>query len=109
MIEHVTALESQESFLDQFKEGCDGDVWMAAIWTLKEGKIFFRKTTCNFPMQEYNQSLALMKAQVDKEMGLDFSEARKTPLPRASNLTLPFVNTEKEIPPNGEVENEEIV
>lgn len=92
MKKHFSPEESKQSFLEQFEEGTQRDGWVAFICT-KEGKDEYgnnryttRKTSSNFPVEEYTTMLLSLKNVLDEEIEMQLGGSVVRPLALASHL-----------------------
>ena len=60
--------------------------WMGVLFSVKNGQLLVRKTTCEYPTVDFIQGLIVLKGMLDKELGLNFPPEQQEPLKVAPHL-----------------------
>ena len=78
MQKHDGIEECREAFLETF-EGVQGKKWMAVVWVENEdGELVCHRTTCEFPIARFPESIRLLRSVLNEEMGT----VEPAPLPK---------------------------
>lgn len=87
MIKHDSREAALEHAKGQLRLAEDEQVWMIAVWVVKEdGSIHLHETTCNFPYSGLQESVNMLQRSVDKKTvsdqqpeALPVADLRKSP------------------------------
>ncbi len=96
MRKHDTEEDARECLEDALVKASESGRWMAAVWSAKDGRVeMVRKTTFNFPMNQFLAAAGLLTQDCLAELIADGAKANLpvAPLPRAKS---PSMADEKE-------------
>jgi hypothetical protein len=85
MREHASNQEAADYFLESFAKEKGGQ-WMAAVWSVEDGRIRLHSTTHKFLKDDYLSAVGLLSNHLFEKNRLEANKLPDTPLPPAKGF-----------------------